>query len=495
VSAFETRFSDFLTLAEDANVVPVRRTLLADGVTPVTALATLGEGPGSFLLESVTGGERWGRYSFVGFDPILRVRGKGATYERIDASGVQRSDDVDPFERLRQEMARYRPAEVEGLPRFWGGAVGYVAYDAARRFEPKLGEAGASNLPEFSFGIGGTVLIFDDRDKTLSVVVPSVVDGDPRAAYDRAQQRIEAAVTALASPAQLSLLAPPDASRHVELPPSSFDEGSYVEAVEHIKEHIRAGDIFQAVLAQRFLLDATGVSLLDVYRSMRALNPSPYMYFLRMEEACVAGASPETMVRVEDGRAELRPIAGTRPRGATPEEDEALERELLADPKERAEHVMLVDLGRNDIGRIARAGSVRIVERMRVERYSHVMHLVSDVVGDVAPGLDALDVLRATFPAGTLSGAPKLRAMQILDQLEPCARGIYGGAVGYLGFDGNLDLAIAIRTVVESDGKLELSAGAGIVEASDPHAEYRETLHKARAALVAVEAGRSGGGS
>ncbi|NCQ60394.1 MAG: anthranilate synthase component I [Myxococcales bacterium] len=483
-----------MALAEHANLVPVRRTVLADGVTPVVALATLGAGPGSFLLESVAGGEHWGRYSFVGFDPALRVSGRGSRYERVDATGARTAvEGVDPFESLREEMRRFRPAVVEDLPRFWGGAVGYVAYDAVRRFEPTVGGEGDASLPEFSFAIGGTVLVFDDRQKTLTIVVPSLVEGDPHAAYARARERIEQVARALVEPARLPLLAPPDGTARAELPESSFDEPRYVAAVERIKEHIRAGDIFQAVLAQRFLLDATDVSPLDVYRSMRVLNPSPYMYFLRMDEACVAGASPETLVRLEGGRVELRPIAGTRPRGANTEEDEALERELLADPKERAEHVMLVDLGRNDIGRIAVPGSVRILERMVVERYSHVMHLVSDVIGQLAPGLDALDVLRATFPAGTLTGAPKVRAMQILDELEPCPRGLYGGAIGYLGFDGNMDVAIAIRTIVERDGQLTLAAGAGIVEASDPHAEYRETLHKARAALVAVEAGRHAG--
>jgi anthranilate synthase component 1 len=285
-------------------------------------------------------------------------------------------------------------------------------------------------------------------------------------------------------------LDPADPARALVLPSSSLDEAAFCAAVERAQEHIRAGDIFQVVLSQRFELPAAGVDLLDVYRAMRALNPSPYMYFLHLPEVRIAGASPETLVRLEDGVADVRPIAGTRPRGTTPDDDVRIERELLADPKERAEHVMLVDLGRNDLGRISEPGTVRVTARMAVERYSHVMHIVSNVEGRLAAGHDALDLLRATFPAGTLSGAPKVRALQVIDALEPVPRGVYGGAVGYIGFDGNMDLAIAIRTLTEQGGVLRLQAGAGIVEASDPSREYDETLSKARAALVAIETAR-----
>ena len=285
-------------------------------------------------------------------------------------------------------------------------------------------------------------------------------------------------------------MSPPDLRPDLALPPSSFDRASFCAAVETAKEHIRAGDIFQVVPSQRFRLPAGDTDLFDVYRAMRVINPSPYMYFLRFDDVTVAGASPETLVRVEGGVASVRPLAGTRPRGANEADDRRLGSELLADPKERAEHVMLVDLGRNDLGRVSKPGTVRVTERMAVERYSHVMHIVSNVEGELADGRDALDVLRATFPAGTLSGAPKVRAMQIIDALEPERRGLYGGAVGYVGFDGNLDVAIAIRTLVERGGEIWLQAGAGLVEASDPDLEYDETVNKARAGLVAVAAGR-----
>jgi anthranilate synthase component 1 len=276
----------------------------------------------------------------------------------------------------------------------------------------------------------------------------------------------------------------------VDVPRSSFERAEFCRAIERCKEHIAAGDIFQVVLSQRFRVPADGVDAFDVYRAMRVINPSPYMYFLRFPHRCIAGASPETLVRVEDGTAEVRPIAGTRPRGETPEDDVRIEREMFDDPKEVAEHVMLVDLGRNDLGRISVPGSVRVTERMITERYSHVMHITSNVQGKLAPGRDALDVLRATFPAGTLSGAPKVRAMQIIESLEPERRGIYGGAIGYIGWDGNMDVAIAIRTVVEQDGELLIQAGAGIVEASQPEAEYEECVNKARAALLSIEAAK-----
>jgi anthranilate synthase component 1 len=320
--------------------------------------------------------------------------------------------------------------------------------------------------------------------------VPARIDRDAKHAYEAATARIEATLEALDHPTLPRRLHPPRPADDLELPPSSFDRAGFCAAVEEAKEHIRAGDIFQVVLSQRFRLPLGDTDIFDVYRAMRIINPSPYMYFLRLPDRVVAGASPETLVRLEDGQAQVRPIAGTRHRGRTEAEDRAIEEELLADPKERAEHVMLVDLGRNDIGRISKAGSVHVTDRMVIERYSHVMHIVSNVVGTLDPGRDALDVLRATFPAGTLSGAPKVRAMQIIDELEPERRGVYGGAVGYIGFDGNMDVAIAIRTIVARDGEMWLQAGAGIVEASDPEREYEETVNKARAGLLAVRAGR-----
>jgi anthranilate synthase component 1 len=496
-------FAEFRALIGDgATVVPVTREVLADALTPVVAYATAacGDAGPSYLLESVVGGEKWARYSFVGVDCDLRVQsvdGGLAVVRRDGTMHVERAGaGDDPWEALRALMRRYRPARVPWLPRFWGGAVGYVTYDAVRRFEPKAFARSThppTGLPDFSFAIGGTSLVFEALRQTVRVVVPAYVPegANPRAAYDAAAARVDAMVMRLEAPAALRVLPPPARDAGLALPPSGFDEARFCAAVERAKEHIRAGDVFQVVLSQRFRAPAAGADALDVYRALRVINPSPYMFLLRYPEARIAGASPETLVRVEDGVAEVRPIAGTRRRGADEAEDARVEGELRQDPKEVAEHTMLVDLGRNDLGRIATPGSVRITDRMAVERYSHVMHLVSNVRGALEPGRDALDVLRATFPAGTLSGAPKVRAMEIIDALEPERRGVYGGAVGYLGWDGNLDMAIAIRTLVEREGVLHVQAGAGVVEASDPASEYMETVNKARAALAAVECARA----
>ena len=482
---------EFERLSEGATVVPVYREVIADRLTPVLAHATLGDEAGSYLLESVVGGEKWARYSFVGFAPEVIVRGVADKFERVLGRDVQQELGVDPWQRLRETLAEWKPPDVDWLPRFWGGAVGYASYDAVRTFEPTVGEAlGRDDDWEFCFAIGGTVLIFDNVRGTLRVVVPARVDGDARGAYDRATERIEVALSALDHPTLPRRLHPPRSSAELELPASSFDRPGFCAAVEEAKEHIRAGDIFQVVLSQRFRVPLGDTDVFDVYRAMRIINPSPYMYFLRLPDRVVAGASPETLVRLEDAQVHVRPIAGTRHRGRSEEEDREIEEDLLGDPKERAEHVMLVDLGRNDVGRISNAGSVNVTDRMLIERYSHVMHIVSNVVGDLAPGRDALDVLRATFPAGTLSGAPKVRAMQIIEELEPERQGVYGGAVGYIGFDGNMDVAIAIRTIVAHKDEMWLQAGAGIVEASDPDKEYEETVNKARAGLVAVKAGQ-----
>ncbi|MCZ6806790.1 MAG: anthranilate synthase component I [Deltaproteobacteria bacterium] len=491
MSEYFPNSSEFERLSATATVVPVYREVIADRLTPVLAQATLGEGPGSFLLESVVGGEKWARYSFVGVDPEVIVRGVADRFERVVDGQVEEELGVDPWQRLRETLAEWKPPGVDWLPRFWGGAVGFVSYDAVRTFEPTVGQALERDDDwEFCFAVGGTVLIFDNVRGTLRVVVPARVEGDAKDAYRRATERIEATLSALDEPKLPRRLHPPDASGQLELPASSFDRPGFCKAVEQAKEYIRAGDIFQVVLSQRFRVPLGDTDVFDVYRAMRVINPSPYMYFLRLPDRIVAGASPETLVRLEDGQVYVRPIAGTRHRGRTEEEDLAIEEDLLADPKERAEHVMLVDLGRNDVGRISRPGTVIVTERMNVERYSHVMHIVSNVVGDLAPGRDALDVLRATFPAGTLSGAPKVRAMQIIEELEPERRGVYGGAVGYIGFDGNMDVAIAIRTIVARDDEMWLQAGAGIVEASDPDKEYEESVNKARAGLVAVKAGQ-----
>jgi len=486
---------EFQALSRGGRVVPISRELLADSLTPVLAYASVGAGEGSYLLESVVGGEKWARFSFVGFDPDRIVRGAGDRFEELRDGAWSSRQVADPWDALREVLAGYRPVHAPWLPRFWGGAVGYVSYDAVRRFEPTVGEqkpAGPDSY-DFCFAIGGSLLIFDNLRQTVRVVVLArVEDGQPAdPVYAAALERIERTVDRLRSPTQLRALEPADSTQAPAIPASSFDHASFCAAVETCKEHIRAGDIFQVVLSQRFRVPVDGVDCFDVYRAMRAINPSPYMYFLRFAHARIAGASPETLVRVEDGLAEVRPIAGTRPRGETPEQDLEIERELFADPKEVAEHVMLVDLGRNDLGRISEPGSVVVTERMVAERYSHVMHITSNVRGRLSQGRDAIDVLRATFPAGTLSGAPKVRAMQIIDALEPERRGIYGGAVGYIGFEGTLDMAIAIRTVVEQGGEFRVQAGAGIVEASRPEAEYQETVNKARAALLSVAAART----
>jgi anthranilate synthase component 1 len=492
---YEPSFEEFAALAKQGSVVPVSRELLADALTPVVAYASVGEGLGSYLLESVVGGEKWARYSFVGFEPDLIVRGIGDRYEEQRADGLRVRMVSDPWQALRETMAAYRPPPLPWLPRFWGGAVGFVSYDAVRRFEPSVSgqhTAAVSGEPQFVFSVAGTVLIFDNLRLTIRVVVPARIDDheDLHDTYAAAIARIERAQQRLAQPARLRFMPPPQKDRPITVPDSTFDRAGFCEAVETCKEHIRAGDIFQVVISQRFRTSSAGVDPFDVYRALRVINPSPYMYFLRFAQQRIAGASPEVMVRLEHDRAELRPIAGTRPRGAEAVEDARIEQELFADPKEIAEHVMLVDLGRNDLGRISIPGSVRVTERMVCERYSHVMHITSNVQGKLAPGRDAIDVLRATFPAGTLSGAPKVRAMQIIEALEPEARGVYGGAIGYLGFDGNMDLAIAIRTVVEQAGELTVQAGAGIVEASQPESEYQETISKARAVLTAIAAAR-----
>jgi len=493
-------YETFAALADGgATVVPVSREIVADALTPVLAYATVAGGPGSFLLESVVGGEKWARYSFVGFDPALLVGGGGTRFERRAGSASVREEDVDPYARLQEELDRWKPPPADalralGLPRFWGGAVGFLSYDAVRRFEPTVAAPLPDDADELAFAIGNTLLVFDALRQTVRVVVPQRVEGDPLAAYGRAIARIDAAVERLSAPAALPPVAMPSADTTAELPASSFARDEFEDAVRRCQEHIRAGDIFQVVLSQRFEIPAAGVRPFDVYRAMRVINPSPYMYFLKLPGAVaeiqIAGASPETLVRLEDGVATVRPIAGTRRRGVTDEADEAAAAEMLADPKERAEHVMLVDLGRNDLGRISTPGTVRITEKMIVERYSHVMHMTSNVEGELAGDAGPFDVLRATFPAGTLSGAPKVRAMQIIEELEPVRRVVYGGAVGYVGFEGNMDMAIAIRTVVAKGETLTLQAGAGLVEASDPALEFEESVNKARAGLVAIEAVR-----
>lgn len=497
----------FVAAAGQGNLIPVFRELLADGDTPVSAYAALGGGDYSFLLESVVGGATWAAYSFVGVAPravvTWRAGTASVTWYDVDNGGAPRTatwDTPDPTAALAEVLGDIRPVDVPGLPRFWGGAVGWIAYDCVRAFEDLPARArpapGTGDLPPLCMVITDTLLIFDNLRQTLKVVATPYVARPERAeaAYTNACARIAAIIEQLRAPRiRLPQLTPPAANepRATSVPPSSFTREAFCAAVEQVREYILAGDAFQVVLSQRFSEPAAGARPLDVYRALRVINPSPYMFHLEFPEARVTGASPETLVRLADGRVELRPIAGTRPRGATPAEDDRLAEELRADAKECAEHLMLIDLGRNDVGRVAATGSVVVAEQMAIERYSHVMHMSSHVTGTLAPGKTWLDVLRAAFPAGTLSGAPKIRAMEIIDELEPHQRGIYGGAVGYISYTGNLDLAIAIRTLVATGDTVYVQAGAGLVADSVPETEYEETVNKARAVLRAVEMART----
>ena len=496
--------AEFITAAHKGNLIPVYRELLADSDTPVSAYAALGAGEHSFLLESVVGGSTWAAYSFVGVAPRAVVRWKAGTasvtWYDVDGGGAPRTAEWptnDPTSALTEVMGELRPVDVPGLPRFWGGAVGWIAYDCVRSFEELPSRARADlDLPPLCMVVTDTLLIFDNLRQTLKVVATPYVARPERAevAYERACARIDAIIATLRAPrTPLPTLEPPrhDEVTSREVPPSSFTKEAFCAAVDRVKDYILAGDAFQVVLSQRFSEPVAGARPLDVYRALRVINPSPYMFHLEFPEARVTGASPETLVRLSDGRVEVRPIAGTRPRGATAAEDDRLAAELLADPKECAEHLMLIDLGRNDVGRVAAIGSLQVSERMVIERYSHVMHMTSHVVGTLAPGKSWLDVLRAAFPAGTLSGAPKIRAMEIIDELEPHQRGIYGGAVGYVSYTGNLDLAIAIRTLVSAGDTIYVQAGAGLVADSVPENEYWETVNKARAVLRAVAMART----
>lgn len=482
----------FTALSAKGNLIPVYREIMADMDTPVTAFKKIDDGSYSFLLESIEGGEKWGRYTFLGASPSVVIRSRGNTVEVLKSGEPPFSRVVeDPLAEVRDYLSRFKPVEVEGLPRFFGGAVGYLGYDMVRFFENLSSEKPAEiGAWDSCFLITDTLLIFDSVRQKIKVVANAHLDGrSPEDAYQEALCRIDSLITRLKSPLPAPLPINPS-GKNIHLS-SNIGRDIFEAAVEKAKEYVRSGDIIQVVLSQRFSGELT-VEPLDIYRVLRTLNPSPYMFFLRMDDTLVVGASPEVMVRKEGEMVELRPIAGTRPRGSTPEEDGILEKELLADPKERAEHVMLVDLGRNDLGRVCKTGTVRVSELMTVERYSHVMHIVSNVQGEIAGGRDAFDLVRATFPAGTLSGAPKVRAMEIIDELEPSRREIYGGAVGYFSFSGNMDLAIAIRTLVIKDGKVHLQAGAGIVADSDPACEYQETVNKAMAVVRAIETVENG---
>jgi anthranilate synthase component 1 len=479
----------FRELAHRGNLIPVYREIIADMETPVSAFHKIDTGDHSFLFESVEKGNKFARYSFLGASPhlIFQARGKNITLREGTEQRAYTTGD-DPLRELERLMAGYRPVPVGDLPLFYGGAVGYLGFEAVTQFEPTVPRAKNDDLgvPDAYFFITDTLLIFDHLERRIKIVANAHVSDPVHAdrAYDEAVAKIEELEARLSRSVSGRLL--PVFSDIEPLEPAiNMTRNEYVKMTEAMQEYIRAGDIFQVVPSQRFEV-AFDAPAIDLYRALRLINPSPYMFCLKLGDMALVGSSPELHVRCEEGRVQIRPIAGTRPRGKTPEEDDRLTAELLADPKERAEHVMLVDLARNDVGRVCRFNTVRLTDFMITERYSHVMHIVSNVEGELTPGHSAYDVMRATFPAGTVSGSPKIRAMQIIADMEPTCRGTYAGAVGYFGFSGNLDSCIAIRTILLKDGKAYLQAGGGLVADSTPLGEYEESINKAKAGLKAL---------
>lgn len=480
---------DFLRLAaEGYNRIPLHFETIADFDTPLSLYLKLADRPNAYLLESVQGGEKWGRYSIIGLPcrTVMRVHGHQV---RVTTDGVEveTCEAADPLEFVERFKERYRVAPAPGLPRFNGGLVGYFGYDSVRYVEKKLAACPNPDplgTPDILLMVSDAVVVFDNLAGKLHCIL--LVDPAEADAYEQGQQRLaalrERLRQAIAPRLGLDLDAPGGAEPAFR---SSFTREDYEQAVLKIKEYILAGDCMQVVISQRMSIPFQAAPI-DLYRALRCFNPTPYMYFFDFGDFHVVGSSPEVLVRVEDGLVTVRPIAGTRPRGATEEADLALEQDLLSDTKELAEHLMLIDLGRNDVGRVAQTGSVKVTEQMVIERYSNVMHIVSNVTGQLRPELSAMDALRSILPAGTLSGAPKVRAMEIIDELEPVKRGVYGGAVGYLAWNGNMDTAIAIRTAVIKDGELHVQAGAGIVADSQPALEWEETLNKRRAMFRAV---------
>ncbi len=474
------------------NRIPLVRQVLADLETPLSTYLKLGRGLHTYFFESVQGGEKWGRYSIIGLpcQTVLRVVGNRITVE-TDGGVVEEIHSDDPFEFIQAFKARYNVAPLEGVQRFCGGLVGYFGYDTVRYVEPSLGPAPGEDdigTPDILLMVSEEVVVFDNLRGTLSLIVNA--DPQQENAYILAQRRLDALEAALANPASLPLLSAGKTVGETDFI-SRFKQADFEHAVDRIKDYILAGDVMQVVIAQRMSIPFSGDPM-NVYRALRYLNPSPYMVFFNMGDHHIVSASPEILARVEDRKITVRPLAGTRKRGATEEEDQALERELLADAKEIAEHLMLIDLSRNDSGRVSETGSVTVPRKMFVERYSHVMHIASIVESEMHEDKTALDVLKATLPVGTLSGAPKVRAMEIIDDLEPVKRGVYGGAMGYLGWNGNMDMAIAIRTAVVKDDRLYVQAGAGVVADSVPRLEWEETINKARAIFRAVELAEKG---
>ena len=478
--------------------IPLMKTILADLETPLSAYMKLANGPYSYLFESVQGGENWGRYSIIGLpcNEVIKISGNNIRLESNGRLTNSLSSDA-PLDWVRQYASTFNIPDIDGLPRFSGGLVGYFGYETIHYIEPKVAENSQQNKKEDPIGspdillmISEEVLIFDNVNNQIMIVTH--VDPTLETAYQDGLSRLEELslqlnTTEVRSTFGQSQSPAIDESGFV----SGFTQEGFQEAVKTVKDYIVEGDVMQVVLSQRMSIPYEEPPI-DLYRALRCLNPSPYMYHLNLDDTYVVGSSPEILTRLEDEQVTVRPIAGTRPRGATREEDEALEKELLADPKECAEHLMLIDLGRNDAGRVCKTGTVELTDKMVIERYSHVMHIVSNVTGQLEAGLNAIDVLEATFPAGTVSGAPKVRAMQIIDELEPVKRGIYSGAVGYLSWSGNLDTAIAIRTAVIKDGQLNIQAGAGIVHDSVPENEWAETMNKGRAIFKAVAMAKHG---
>ena len=474
----------------DSNLVPVVRTVLADLDTPLSVFLKLcATEPYCYLFESAAqGSEQWSRYSFIGLpcSRVLRVRGSVLTVE-VDGKVVETVESDEPLDHIERLRTQHRLPETEGLPRFFGGFVGYFGYDTVRYVEPRLRDSQPPDpvdVPDILLMESNEVVVFDNYSNQMQII--TLVDPSQGDAEHVAQERLDQIVARLQDTA-------PSVSTRVPSSPvdeasftSSFGHSEFLNSVEKIREYIRAGDVMQVVLAQRMSAPFE-LPPVQLYRMLRTLNPSPYMYFMNMRDFHVVGSSPEILARVDGSRVVNRPLAGTRPRGRTDQEDEALEKELLADPKELAEHLMLIDLGRNDLGRVSRIGTVEVTEQFAIERYSHVMHISSNVEGELAPGRTAIDVLKATLPVGTLSGAPKIRAMEIIDELEPVKRGIYGGAVGYLAWNGNMDMAIAIRTAVIKDGVLYIEAGGGVVADSVPQLEWEESLNKCQAIFRAVQ--------
>jgi len=480
-------FETFQKMTKEGNLIPIYREILADTETPVTALIKLSKKTHVFLLESVEGNEKWGRYTFLGTDPeiIFRVKKDDVLIERNGSVQYQKHAG-NPLMFLKKLLSVYRPVLIKGIPRFYGGAVGFLGYDMVRFFE-KLPNISHDDLDteEAVFFITDTVLIFDNLKHTIKVISCAYTEETSllKDIYDNAVNKINGLIEVLKIPfEEYQQHTLQNVDSHLR---SNMSQETFGDIVKKAKEYIAAGDIIQVVLSQRFQMKNT-LNPIDLYRALRFVNPSPYLFFMKSEDLCLIGSSPEVMVRLEEGVAELRPIAGTRIRGKNEQEDRSLADELLSDPKERAEHVMLVDLGRNDLGRIAQVGTIQVNQLMVVEKYSHVMHLVSNIQAQISPDKDCFDVLQACFPAGTLSGAPKVRAMEIIDELEKTRRGTYGGAVGYLSYGGNMDFCITIRTILIKEGNLYIQAGAGIVGDSDPDREYQETLNKAEGMMQAI---------